>query len=866
MADRFFHSNVFIAPVNQAYLERKRIDELLEKATRRPIVLVEAGAGYGKTQAVYSFVRKCNVRTAWMQFSDGDNVGERFWEHLVDAISVLSRESADKLLEIGFPATEWQFNRYMTVPRSDIIRNEKYLFVYDDIHLIHHRPVLDFINRTITTPFSNVTSIIISRNEPALDLSKQEAKGQLARITEEDLRFSRDETAEYFHLLGLRPSIQTLSSICDDTEGWAFATHLTGLSLKNSRASDVYVPQALRSNIFKLIESEIIAGLSGRLRTFLIKLSLIEHPVPDLLREIAGGEDKNYSLIDEMEQIGSFIQYDTYLNAYRIHHLFLDYLRGRQHELSEAEKREVWDKAADWCLLNNYKIDAIIYYEKAGDYSKLLDATYTFPLAFSKPVALLLLEIMERAPAELYETTPTACIILPRLLLTLGMFERAEQELQINIARLEAKTLNPDNARSLAGCYNTLGFLEYVTCIHTRDYSYVRHFERAHYYSEFSGYRPSPPVSVFNMGSYCCRAAGAEPGDMERFNEAAAKMVMHITESMNGCGCGMDDLARGELAFFRGDMAAAEQYIQKAIARARERQQYEIEHCAIYYHLRICLCKGNSEAIPELLARHDALLNEHWYINRSVYHDVVGGWFYVQTGRSEKVASWLKNEFEESDVNSLNHGIEIVVKAKYHFAEKRYPAVLAELQSRRDKYGTWSWTLARLETKVLEAVSRYRLDDNTGAFRDLETAWELARGNGLFMPFAEMGKDMRALAGAALKEPSMAIPKNELEKIRRSAALYAKNIFPIMEQYRAGAPKPAKKSRAGAALSPRELDVLAGLSQGLTREEIAGVSSISINTVKSAARSVYNKLGAINRADAVRIATETGILPEPRRR
>jgi LuxR family maltose regulon positive regulatory protein len=860
MTDRFLHGNAFIVPGNQVYLERPRIDRLLEKAAQCPIVIVEAGAGYGKSQAVYSFVRRCNVRATWLQFSAGDNVSERFWENFVETISVLSRESADRLAEIGFPATERQYNRYMTVPRTDIVLNEKYVFVYDDIHLIHNKSVLEFIGRTVILPFPNITSIIISRNEPALNLSAQESLGHVAHITEEDLRFSRDETVEYFYLMGLQPVNQTVSAIYNDTEGWAFATHLAGLSLKNNRSGNVYVPQALRSNIFKLMESEIIAGLSGRLRTFLIKLSLIEHPVPDLLREIAGGENKNYSLIDEMEQIGSFIQYDTYLNAYRIHHLFLDYLRGRQYELSEAEKREVWDKAAGWCLRNNYKIDAIIYYEKAGDYLKLLNAIYTFPLAFSKPVALLLLEIMERAPAELYETTPAACIILPRLFLTLGMFERAEKELLASIARLETKELNPDNARSLAGCYNTLGFLEYVTCIHTRDYRYVRHFERAHYYSEFSGHKLSPPMTVFNMGSYCCRSASAEPGDMERFNEAAAKMVMHITASMNGCGCGMDDLARGEMAFFRGDMVRAEEYMQKAIAGARERQQYEIEDCGIYYYLRICLCRGNGEAIPGILARHEALLNEHWYVNRFVYHDIVSGWFYVQTGRPEKVAAWLKSNFEESDVNSLNHGIEIVVKAKYHFAEKRYPAVLAELQSRKDTYGTWSWVLARLEAKVLEAASRYRLNDRQGAFRDLEAAWELARGNGLYMPFAEMGKDMRALAGAALKEPSTAIPRAELEKIRRSASLYAKNLFLVSEQYRADSSGSGRKKRIGSALSPRETDVLTGLSQGLTREEIAKVFSISINTVKSAARSVYNKLGALNRADAVRIATEKGIL------
>jgi LuxR family maltose regulon positive regulatory protein len=127
------------------------------------------------------------------------------------------------------------------------------------------------------------------------------------------------------------------------------------------------------------------------------------------------------------------------------------------------------------------------------------------------------------------------------------------------------------------------------------------------------------------------------------------------------------------------------------------------------------------------------------------------------------------------------------------------------------------------------------------------------------MPFTELGKDMRALAGAALKAASTSIPGAALEKIRRSAALYAKNVFTVSQQYYNDSHK-ARKNKAGAVLSPREIDVLTGLSQGLTREEIARFSSISINTVKSAARSAYNKLGAINRADAVRIATELGLL------
>jgi LuxR family maltose regulon positive regulatory protein len=161
-----------------------------------------------------------------------------------------------------------------------------------------------------------------------------------------------------------------------------------------------------------------------------------------------------------------------------------------------------------------------------------------------------------------------------------------------------------------------------------------------------------------------------------------------------------------------------------------------------------------------------------------------------------------------------------------------------------------------LERDLLEALCRYRLDDREGAFQKLEMAWELAVASGFWMPFAELGKDMRALAEAALKAGSTKIPRNDLEKIRSSAAVYAQKLFAVSDQYSYS----ANDGNKAAGLSDREKSVLVGLSQGLTREELAKVSSISINTVKSAVKSLYRKLGAVNRANAIRIAAERGIL------
>ena len=234
MVERLFHSNIPISLGNQIYLERPRIDRLLEKAMQNPAVIVCANAGYGKTQAVYAFVRRYPALVGWIQFSERDNIGKRFWENFIAGISAGNKKAAVKLANIDFPETEREFDRYLAIPRKETRTDVKYVLVYDDFHLIRDRGVLRFLERSITTPFPNITSVIISRTDPPLDLGDLENRGLVSRITEEELRFTQEEMVSYFRVLDINPSSQMVSSIYHDTEGWAFAIHLAGRSLKNA--------------------------------------------------------------------------------------------------------------------------------------------------------------------------------------------------------------------------------------------------------------------------------------------------------------------------------------------------------------------------------------------------------------------------------------------------------------------------------------------------------------------------------------------------------------------------------------------------------------------------------------------------------
>ena len=61
-------------------------------------------------------------------------------------------------------------------------------------------------------------------------------------------------------------------------------------------------------------------------------------------------------------------------------------------------------------------------------------------------------------------------------------------------------------------------------------------------------------------------------------------------------------------------------------------------------------------------------------------------------------------------------------------------------------------------------------------------------------------------------------------------------------------------------LSSRELEVLKRLAEGKVYKQIAHELSLSTSTVRTHLHNIYGKLGAVDRAQAVLIATERGWL------
>ena len=72
------------------------------------------------------------------------------------------------------------------------------------------------------------------------------------------------------------------------------------------------------------------------------------------------------------------------------------------------------------------------------------------------------------------------------------------------------------------------------------------------------------------------------------------------------------------------------------------------------------------------------------------------------------------------------------------------------------------------------------------------------------------------------------------------------------------APDPRKRETLG--ITPREMDILALIAQGMSNREIAEKLFVSENTVKTHSSRVFDKLGAKRRTQAVQLGKKLGLL------
>ncbi|MFD9892731.1 response regulator [Amycolatopsis sp. NPDC059027] len=102
--------------------------------------------------------------------------------------------------------------------------------------------------------------------------------------------------------------------------------------------------------------------------------------------------------------------------------------------------------------------------------------------------------------------------------------------------------------------------------------------------------------------------------------------------------------------------------------------------------------------------------------------------------------------------------------------------------------------------------------------------------------------------------------KEEIAHAIRTVAAGESLLFPDAIRRLLAARPPAPATRATSSLTRREAEVLRLIAAGLSNLDIAAKLVISLETVKTHVGNIFTKLGAANRAQAVVVAYESGIV------
>ncbi|MCL2208808.1 MAG: LuxR C-terminal-related transcriptional regulator [Treponema sp.] len=841
------------------YLERPRLHALLKKAMNYPLVIVCAGSGYGKTHAVHSFLDKYETQdspdennlthTAWLQISERDNITARFWESLSGMSPIKSHEAGLRIKEIEFPGTEEEFTAFNILRQKLSEQPGKHIRVLDDFHFIHNQTILRFFERMIISSPPNMTIIMITRKMPEINIGMMMHE-HVFTIQEETLRFTEDEIARYFFRKKLPVTSEDIHNIYNDTQGWAFAINLIARSLAKNRKYERYALGAMKKNIFRFIEAEILLFLSEPFWRFLLRISMIDRLAADFLKTLV----KDDAFLKELEMLSAYIRYDFYQDMYIIQHLFRSYLLQKQEQiLTDEERRETCEAAAVWCNIKGYHSDALSYYEKAGNYNAIIEIIISLNIQIPYNLARYALEIFNRMPENVKHQNPMFPSMYIKLKLNLGQFDEADALARQYAADCEKQFETPQRNRALSAIYFSWSVLRMTMCTYTDIYDFDIYGKKMAEYFDKNPFKLIGTYKSILMTSRASLVGTNRPGAMEEYIAAVSRMVPYFSHVFNGFHEGFEELVNGELCFYRMEFDEAQKYLNQSIEKAQKNDQYVTQNRAMVYLMHIDLSRMDIESAGARLREMEALLSEKDYSIRYTMYDIAYSFYQLALGQPEKIPEWLKSDFTLYKHPSFLENYANRIRIRYHYQTKHYNSLLAFIENSMDHM---TILLDKIELKIFHALSLYHFKRYNEAITVFTESYNLARSNRFNALFVQFAKEMRTLSTAALKQgETCLIPKDWLENINHKSSSLAKKKTKMISKYRL-----ANNLENTTMLTEREISILKDLSSGFSRSQIASSRNLSVNTIKMSVNKIYDKLGVFSLGEAIRTAADSKII------
>jgi LuxR family maltose regulon positive regulatory protein len=358
---------------------RPHLTAWLELRRQRPLTLVSAPAGYGKSTLISSWLETVDCPTAWVSLDERDNALGSFLSYFLSAIEThfprAVIETQSFLMGTAQPPIFWIASTLINELNQI---EEPFILVLDDYHLIENQVIHDLLNEILVHPPCNLHLVLGTRMDPLLPLVTFRANSQLSEIRIQDLRFTLEETQQLFKkMLGVPIDLSEVYAMDAQAEGWVTGLRLAALAMRHriGKASLKGKISIQNRYLTEYLVSEILAKQSATLSECLLKTSILERFCVDLCDALCFQQDDpsgNGSAESDLNGIRflSWLQasnlfvipMDDQQEWFRYHHLFREFLRQEfVNRFNPDEIKALHTSAGRWFAQNGWIEEALYH-------------------------------------------------------------------------------------------------------------------------------------------------------------------------------------------------------------------------------------------------------------------------------------------------------------------------------------------------------------------------------------------------------------------------------------------------------------------------------------------------------------------------
>ena len=359
-------------------------DDLLRRFQNRHrlLTLVSAPAGYGKSTFVSCWLDTCDTPSTWLSLDEHDNDTRLFLSYFISAIRQLFPLACGASLSMLKVAHTPPVSYLAGSLINEIEQIQKeFILVLDDYHLVRNKNIHQLLTLLLRHPPNGMHLVLIGRRDPPLPLTTLRARGQMVEIRTKDLRFSLNETKELLERIVGEPIDKTIATILENkTEGWVTGLCLAALSLQHNKELLYKLTDLPVENryILDYVVAEILSHQKPAMQEHLLKCSILNRFCASLCEAICsphknppeGDPDRNSNhCLDITNQETMFIiSLDNEGVWFRYHHLFQKLLKRQLKKQYKAEDiANLHTMASAWFAKNGFFDEAISHALESGD-------------------------------------------------------------------------------------------------------------------------------------------------------------------------------------------------------------------------------------------------------------------------------------------------------------------------------------------------------------------------------------------------------------------------------------------------------------------------------------------------------------------